>query len=161
MFLFLFLTGCAATDYSHYATMRTAIATAKSQADAARYTAMSQIAQSGDTTAKVAAMMAMMGLQAGSQQAEPVIAPRSWADETRDWLAILLPSAVSAFGIHTSGLVAMNASDNARATAIDTSTAFVSMGNAIKLPAANVTTTNNDNHTINNSYNPTSDGATP
>ena len=58
----LLLSACASPDYDRYTASHQAIETAKHQADAAKYAAFAQIAKDGDATAKVAAVIAMMGI---------------------------------------------------------------------------------------------------
>jgi hypothetical protein len=109
--------------------------------------------------------------QGGQQQIMNMAAPKSEWDTAREWLAVILPAATSAFGIYSNQLVATNASDNSRQVSMSTNNAFVGMADRIQAPAASnynyITTTSNtpansynqtDNHSSNNtpanSYNP-------
>ena len=61
------LAGCASTgDYAAYANGQAQIEAARHSADAARYKAMSDIAATGDNSAKVAAVMALALGQSGA-----------------------------------------------------------------------------------------------
>ena len=56
----LFIVGCASSeDYRHYTDAQKAVANARTMAEIARYNALVEIAKQGDTTAKVAATMAI------------------------------------------------------------------------------------------------------
>lgn len=154
----LTLAGCASPgDYAAYANGQAQIESAKHAADAARYKAMSDIAASGDSTAKVAAVMALAIGQGGAAQSVVRIqAPKSDAETALQWASILVPGVVNATGIVYGAKVATNASNNAAAVSMSTNSAFVGMAGKIQapgLPQANVytmtttnTTTNTDRH---------------
>lgn len=133
--------GCASDDYRLYAESQAAIHTARANADAERYRAMASIAQSGDTTAKVAAMFAMQAAGNGGQQPAHIAAPKSTAEVARDWLGMILPVAIQGYGIHANSQVMMRQSDNSARVAESTNAAFVGIAGQIQAPAANVTTT--------------------
>lgn len=134
------LAGCASQDYKLYAESQTAIQTAKSNAEAAKYKAMADIAQSGDTTAKVAAMMALQSNnQAG--QSPYIAAPKSTSETIRDWVGMILPVAVQGYGIFANSQVSINSSNNSARVSESTNAAFVGMASKIQAPVANV-----DNH---------------
>lgn len=159
----LLLTGCASADYAKYAEMQLAIQSARSNAEIERYKAMSRIAETGDTVTRVSAMMAiLLNQHPQEQQIQP---PKSGWDSVREWAAIIVPAAASAYGYHTSMLSAVTSSNNSRETSISTNRAFVSMAGQIQAPAANVstvtptyttTTTTESHNPTSNSNNPTS-----
>ena len=139
----LALTGCASPDYAQYAKAQEAIATAKGQADAARYKAMADIAASGDSAAKVAAVMALALGQGGAGPAQQIAAPAPNA--ALQWASILVPSITQMYGIRANADVAMRSSDNAASTSIATTAGFVGLAGQIQAPnVSTVTTTNND-----------------
>jgi hypothetical protein len=130
------LVGCASTDYKHYKEIQVEIA----KAEAARYSAMARIAESGDSTTKVAAMFALQGGKSGSTT--HIAAPKSLGEEMLQWAGIILPTAVQAYGINANKQISVTNSNNAAATAASTNNAFVELAKQIQAPAANVTTTN-------------------
>jgi hypothetical protein len=134
----LALTGCASTEYVQYAKTQEAIATAKGQADAARYKAMADIAASGDSAAKVAAVMALALGQGGAGPAQQIAAPAPNA--ALQWASVLVPALTQAYGIRANADVSMRSSDNAARTSIATTAGFVSLAGQIQAPAANVST---------------------
>jgi hypothetical protein len=87
--LALFLTGCA-TNYDAYIKA----VEAQSAAETSRLVALTRIAESGDASAKSAAVMAL-ALSGGKLQA--VQPPRSVALE---WASLLVPSLTNLYGIH-------------------------------------------------------------
>ena len=114
-FAALALTGCA-HEYQAYAEAQKA----QSQAQAARYAALAKIAEMGDTTAKVAAVIS---LNAGGVQQAPVAAPRSWADYALQFTGALLPVVGQVYTINKQTALGMRQSDNATAlTTTSTST---------------------------------------
>jgi hypothetical protein len=73
----LALTGCATDDYKRYSETQAAIASARSNAEVARYQALAEVARSGDSTAKVAAIMSLqMGSTQATSQQPQMAAPR-------------------------------------------------------------------------------------
>jgi hypothetical protein len=130
----LFLTGCASTQYQAYADAHKAQAAAQT----ARYEALAKIAEMGDTTAKVAAVIS---LNAGSgQQAQHIAQPKSWADYALQWTGLLLPTFGQVYSVNKQTMLGMRQSDNATALGISTNAAFVGIASQIQAPAANVTT---------------------
>lgn len=169
--LLLSLTGCAtAGDYRAYVAAHESIEAARHNADAERWRAMAAIAQTGDSSAKIAAVMAMgMGHGNGIQPAQ-IRAPESVGDQALRWLNLIAPLAVQGYGIHANTAMGMRQSDNSTALGISTNSAFVGMAGKIQSPAANIMTTlsgtgvigggsyadthNTDSHAISGSYNP-------
>jgi uncharacterized protein YceK len=135
--LMVFLTTGCATSYDKYhqavdkANQRAVeIQTAKSQADAAKYAALSQIAATGDTTARVAVAMAIAFSQA-NQQSVQTHAPARPENEVREWAKIVVPT-VGSMGL---GYFQMRqgiaASEAQRDVAVSTNAAFQGMGESI------------------------------
>jgi hypothetical protein len=123
----LALTGCATDDYKRYSETQAAIASARSNAEVARYQALAEIARSGDSTAKVAAVMS---LQMGSSQNTPqpqLIAPRSAGDIALQWASVLVPSVTQLYGINANKQVAITQSNNQAAVAQSTNATFATM----------------------------------
>lgn len=131
----LALTGCATAEYQAYADIHKA----RSQAEAARYAALADIAKQGDTAAKVAAVMSLN--QGAAQSQSHVAAPKSLGDSLLQWTAALLPSLTNIYGINKQAQVGITQSNNAAAVGISTNRAFVDIAAKIQSPAANVTTT--------------------
>lgn len=125
------LSGCATGEYAQYTKAQEAIAVAKGNADAARYRAMADIAASGDSSAKVAAVMAM-ALGQSSNQVQAMAAPAPNA--ALQWASILIPSLTQIYGIRANADVAIRSSDNATATSIATTSGFVSIAGQIQAP---------------------------
>lgn len=160
----LFLAGCASQDYVKYSETVVAVQTAKANAEAEKYKAMAAIAKSGDTTAKVAAMMAMQNNQ--QQLQVQIAAPKTSWDIAREMLGIFVPAIVQGYGIHANQNIAVTQSNNSKEVAVSTNQAFVGIASQIQAPAANITTTlsgtgvlgsgsyTTDQHNITGSYNP-------
>ena len=109
----LVLTGCATSDnYQQYARTQEKIAVSKSEAEIARYKALQAIANSGDTTARVAAVIA---LQQGMPQNDSpkLVQPTSASDTAFKWASILVPSLTQIYGIGKNAEVAIVNSNNA------------------------------------------------
>ena len=102
----LALTGCATNEYAAYAEAHKA----RAQADAARYAALAKIAEMGDTTAKVAAVISL-NTQGGNQ---PQIAmPRGWADYALSFTGALLPVVGQMYAVNKQTSLGIRQSDNA------------------------------------------------
>jgi hypothetical protein len=129
------LVGCASgpSNYQLYAETQKAIAQAQSQAEIARYLALSEIAKGDDPTAKVAAVMSLqMGSQTtGRQQIAP---PRSLSDTLLNWATILVPSAVQLYGINQNTQLGLRQSDNSTKLGLSTNQSFVDMAKEINSP---------------------------
>lgn len=129
----LFLGGCATGDYAAYA----AIHKAQSEAQAARYQALAKIAEMGDTTAKVAAVMSLQNSGPGAQS--QVAAPVSNGQVALQWASLLTAPLTQAYGISQQVKLGMRQSDNSTAVAVSTNNAFVGMASQIQAPAPNMT----------------------
>lgn len=143
--LALLMAGCASPDYQAYAKAQAAADTAKHQADTAKYKAMSDIAATGDATAKVAAVMAMAMGQANATANSALQAPR--ASEALQWASILVPGLTQVAGMRYNYLSQQTQSNNATALGISTNATFTGIAGKIQAPGAISTTTTNDNHT--------------
>lgn len=138
IFFALTLTGCASNDYAQYSKAQTDIATARHAADAAKYKAMSDIAASGDSGAKIAAVMAMaLGGNSGVQTT--IQAPQ--ASQALQWASVLVPGLTSVMGMRYNYLSTVTQSNNAAATAISTNSTFAGIAGKIQAPGAITTTT--------------------
>lgn len=133
----LALTGCATGDYKLYAESQAKIAQAHTQAEAmkeaARYAALAEIAKSGDSAAKVAAVMSInMGGMTTRQgnQVQQVAAPKPWTDQLLQWTSVLLPSMTQLYGIQSNRQVAITQSNNQAAVAQSTNNTFAAMNAA-------------------------------
>ena len=70
------LAGCSTTEYTQYVDAHKAVAQAKADAEVARYEALAHIASSGDTSARIAAVMAIaMGGQGNANKPTQIAAP--------------------------------------------------------------------------------------
>lgn len=146
------LTACATSqDYTSYAEAIKAKAESESTANAiiaiARYRALSQIAASGDTTAKVSAVMAIQGEQGGSARtvtsgSGDIAKPENASETALRWASILVPSTVQATGMYlnaklgttqsnNSTSVLLRQSDNAAAVQIHTNDTMKGIANMI------------------------------
>ena len=112
------LAGCASPNmYTAYSTAQKEIEVAKYTAQTAKYNAMSVIAATGDTTTRVAAVVAMaMGDTAGggngSGGSAQLTPPRDPADTAIQWASILVPATVQGLGIKYNRDVSVRQSDN-------------------------------------------------
>lgn len=130
------MTGCASTEYAAYAAAHRAQAEAQTE----RYRALAKIAESGDTTAKVAAVLSLNAAGGASQQAQ-IATPRTWADYALQWTGLLLPTVTQVYAVNKQTSLGMRQSDNATALGISTNEAFVGIASKIQAPTPNVTTT--------------------
>ena len=123
------LSGCATNnDYKLYADTQRAIAQAQRDAEVARYQALSKIAESGDSTARVAAVMSLnMGSGGQGTRAPIVNAPKTFGDTALQWTSVLLPSVTSLYGINANRQVAITQSNNQAAVAQSTNATFATM----------------------------------
>lgn len=127
----LLLSGCAGMgdkDYQHYAETQRQIANSRAMAETARYAALAEIAKSGDTTARVAAVMS---LQMGGQTNQPqqqVQAPTPLSETLLRWAGVLVPSLTQIYGIQKNAEVAINQSNNNRDVQVNTNQTMLGMG---------------------------------
>lgn len=134
------LMGCANTEYLAYSRAQTEIEVSKNLALSAKYKAMETIAQSGDATAKVAAVMALsMSSQGGNSQGASIAAPAP--NQALQWASVLVPGVTQVLGMRYNYLSTVQQSNNSAAVAQSTNASFV--GIAGKIQATNTTNTNN------------------
>jgi len=128
----LVLAGCASPEYAQYSKAQTDIAVARHTADAAKYKAMADIAAQGDSSAKVAAVMAM-ALGSNTNGAQTAIqAPQ--ANAALQWASILVPGLTQVAGMRYNYLSQQTASNNATALGISTNTTFAGISGKIQAP---------------------------
>jgi PBP1b-binding outer membrane lipoprotein LpoB len=130
----LSLTGCANKAYLAYVDAHKA----QAEAQKARYQALADIAQQGDTTAKVAAVMSLQ--MGGGQQNTQIAMPKDWADYALQFIGMTLPTFGQIYTVNKQTTLGMRQSDNATALGLSTNSAFVNIASKIQAPAANVTT---------------------
>lgn len=136
--LSLVISGCANTEYLAYSRAQTEIEVSKNLALSAKYKAMETIAQSGDSTAKVAAVMALsMGNQGGSSQGTSIAAPAP--NQALQWASVLVPGVTQVLGMRYNYLSTVTQSNNSAAVAQSTNASFV--GIAGKIQATNTSNT--------------------
>jgi hypothetical protein len=128
----LALTGCATSkDYQLYAETQQKIAHANAMAETARYAALAEIAKSGDSASKVAAVMSLnMGTGQGNKLPQQVLAPKSAGDTALQWTSVLLPGLTQFYGINANRQIAITQSNNAAAIAQSTNNTFANMNSA-------------------------------
>ena len=134
----LAMTACASPDYAQYSRAQTDIATARHAADAAKYKAMSDIAASGDSGAKIAAVMAMAMGQSGGGQTQ-IAAPQ--ASQALQWASILVPGLTQVAGMRYNYLSQQAQSNNATTLGLSTNNAFVGLAGKIQAPGSTFTST--------------------
>jgi hypothetical protein len=124
------LSGCATQEYKMYADTQRAIASANATAESARYAALAEIAKTGDSAAKVAAVMSInfgnaMGNNGRNQQV--ILPPKTAGDIALQWTSILLPNLTNLYGINANRQVAIAQSNNQAAVAQSTNNTFAAM----------------------------------
>jgi len=128
----LALSGCASmTDYNLYAQTQQVIAQKNAEAEIARANALKDIAASGDSAAKVAAVMSLQFSAQTSQRQQQIAAPSSFGDTALKWASVLVPSLTQFYAIGKSADVAVVNSNNAKDVSISTTRGMVDMGKLI------------------------------
>lgn len=148
----LSLVGCASgpSGYQLYAETQAKIAQANAVAETARYNALSEIAKTGDSAAKVAAVLSIQMNNGTSQRNNiQMMPPESFGDKALKWTSVLLPNFVQFYTINRNSSVAMRQSDNQAAIAISTNKAFTDISSAGH--AANSSIANNGFNAMNTS----------
>ena len=158
------LASCATADYEAYAKAQSDIGTANAAANKARFDALSQVAQTGTDTAKVAAVMALaLGGQTQASGVQQVQAPQ--ASQALQWASVLVPGLTTLASINANMRVGLANADNSARIAESTNAAFLGIAGKIQAPVtvvpvvaapvtpqANVstvtTTTTSDNHAV-------------
>lgn len=135
----LSLTACASPDYEQYSKAQVNIATAKHQAEAAKYKALSDIASSADNTAKIAAVMALALGSQGSNTPSTLQAPQ--ASQALQWASILVPGLTQVAGMRYNFLSQQTQSNNATALGMSTNNTFVGLAGKIQAPGSTSTYT--------------------
>lgn len=135
MLVALALAGCASPDYAQYAKSAEASSVARSKA-------LSDIAASGDSSAKVAAVMALALGSGNSTLAAPQ------PNAALQWASILVPGLTQVAGMRYQYLSQQTQSNNATALGISTNSTMLGIAGKIQapvaiVPQANVTTTTN------------------
>ena len=129
----LLVCGCSTTqEYTAYTQ-------AHAQAETAKYRAMSDVASTGGEGAKVAVVMAM----AMGQNQSTLRAPEAPGGTALQWLSVLMPTVVQAYGITANMQLGMRQSDNGASVARSTND---TMNGIAKLIQAPITITNTDRH---------------
>ena len=106
-------TGCASmTDYNLYAQTQQIIAQKNAEADIARSNALKDIAASGDSAARVAAVMSLQFSAQNQQKQQQIAAPSSMGDTMLKWASVLVPSLTNVYAIAKSTDVAITHSNN-------------------------------------------------
>ena len=134
----LVLAGCASPDYAQYSKAQTDIATARHSADAARYRALSDIAATGDSSAKVAAVMA---LALGANTAQQPVIQGPQPNQALQWASILVPGLTQVAGMRFNYLSQQVQSNNATTLGLSTNNAFVGLAGKIQAPGSTFTST--------------------
>lgn len=146
----LFVAGCAAnTDYKMYAETQAKIAQANAVAQTAKYNALAEIAKSGDSAAKVAAVLSiqMGNMSGGGQpvQQQNIAAPEDLNSKLLRWAGVLLPTVTQGLGIaaqlHAANVqkqIAVTQSNNAAATAQSTNNTFAAMSTNMATSNTNI-----------------------
>jgi len=134
------LAGCASThDYQMYAQGQAQIEAAKYAAEAARFKAMSDIAASGDPTAKVAAVVALAmtgnGSGGNSGNAAQLRAPEAPGQTALAWASIFVPALTQGYSIYSNTRLGMAQSNNNARVAESTNGAFLGMAGQIQSTA--------------------------
>ena len=126
----LALVGCGTTEqYKMYAETQKSIAQANAMAETARYAALAEIAKTGDSGARVAAVMSInFGSQGGNgPRVQQVAPPKTFGDTALQWTSVLLPSLTNIYGITANRQVAVTQSNNQAAVAKSTNDTFATM----------------------------------
>jgi hypothetical protein len=107
------------------------IAQKNAEADIARSNALKDIAASGDSAAKVAAVMSLQFSAQNSQRQQQIQAPSSMGDTMLKWASVLVPSLTQFYAIGKSADVAVVNSNNAKDVSVSTTRGMVDMGKLI------------------------------
>jgi hypothetical protein len=108
----LTLAGCGTTNYQLYADAQVAVASANSKAEIERYRALSEIAKTGDSAARVAAVMSLNQNAPQPKAPSGLAAPTTIGDTMLKWASVLVPSITQVYGIGKSTEVAITHSNN-------------------------------------------------
>ena len=136
----LAISACASPDYAQYAKSSEAASVARAQA-------LTKIADSGDSSAKVAAVMAL-ALGAGNNQLQ---APQ--ASAALQWAQVLVPGLTQVAGMRYSYLASVAQSNNSAAVAQSTNATMLGIASQIQAPGA-ITTLSGTGTLGSGTYNP-------
>jgi hypothetical protein len=97
--------------------------------ETARYAALAEIAKTGDSGARVAAVMSInFGSQGGNgPRMQQVAPPKTFGETALQWTSVLLPSLTNIYGITANRQVAVTQSNNQAAVAKSTNDTFATM----------------------------------
>jgi hypothetical protein len=133
------LVGCASThDYTMYAQGQAQIEAARYAAEAARFKAMSDIAATGDASAKVAAVVALALSNGNGGQNSPaqLKAPEAPGQTALAWASIFVPALTQGYSIYSNTRLGMAQSNNSARVAESTNSSFLGMANQIQTAGA-------------------------
>lgn len=130
----LTLAGCASTNYELYAQTQEKIAIARAESDIARYKALEAIANSGDTTARVAAVIALQQGAPSANNTPKIEQPTSAGDTALKWASVLVPSLTQFYSIGKSTDLAIVNSNNNKEIAINSNETMLGFGKLIVDP---------------------------
>jgi len=158
LYLFPFVLGGCATNYDAYVEAQKVVAEARAKADIAKFAALSDIAKTGDSASRVAAVMSL-ALGNASQPQQQIAPPRSQADTLLAAISVVLPSIAQIYGINRQvalgmeqvrGNVAIQQAVSSAGVLNTASTNNTVLGIASKIqaPAANVTTNTQNPTTV-------------
>jgi hypothetical protein len=125
------LGGCASGNYKLYAETQQKIAESQANAEIERYKAFSKIAETGDTTSKVAAAISLNQTQSSGNRNTMLKEPESIGDRLLKWTQALLPGASQLYGIYSRDSLAKQQSDNNLELAKDNNDTQVEIGHLI------------------------------
>lgn len=128
------LTGCASNNYQQYIQTQETIALARAEAEIARYKALEAIANSGDTTARVAAVIALQQGTVQGNNSPKIEQPISAGDTALKWTSVLLPSLTQFYSIGKSTDLAIVNSNNNKDIAIHSNETMLGFGKLIVDP---------------------------
>lgn len=130
----ILLSGCATRDYALYSQTQALIATSRAEVEVARYKALQAIANSGDTTARVAAVIALQQGAPQSNTSPKLEQPSSVGDTALKWASVVVPSLTQIYGIGKSTDLAIVNSNNNKDVAINTNQTMLGFGKLIVDP---------------------------
>lgn len=131
----LSLAGCGTTgNYELYAKTQENIEVSKSLAEIERYKVLEAIAKSGDTTARVAAVIALQQGTAQSNNSPKLQQPSNAGDTALRWASLLVPSLTQFYSIGKSTDLAIVNSNNNKDVAINSNETMLGFGKLIVDP---------------------------
>ncbi len=129
----ILLTGCASQAEYYAAIERANLAQveaskARSAAEADRIAALSEMAASGDESARIAAVMGIAMMNRSSQNETKIIEPRQQTSEALKWAQVLVPFAGLGLQAHYGYQLGKVQSDNNAQVAISGQEAYTELG---------------------------------